>query len=125
MPQNPLANTSWRLIGFITGDSETPPIEGTKLTANFTTVSISGSGGCNQFAANYLIKEPEQISISDLAHTKIFCPDPPGTMEQESEYFQRLLGATHFELAGSGPLILISRETELGLKFERSEWVSL
>ncbi|MEM7588534.1 MAG: META domain-containing protein [Acidobacteriota bacterium] len=119
MSKNPLAKSSWRLIEFLTGDASTPPIDGTELTAIFTEDALSGSGGCNQFNAKYLIKEPNQISIFDLASTKKFCEQPPGIMKQEEEYFQRLKGANQFFLGGSGPLDLVSEQTELGLRFER------
>lgn len=80
----------WQLQSYAGPDGTTvPAVNSTTVTASFTLNNgLTGSGGCNQYSARYLVKETS-IVISGVASTKMNCPGD-GVMEQESRYFSLL-----------------------------------
>ena len=120
MAQNPLVGTNWLLIEFAEGNVFTPVIPGTQVTLEFAERDLAGSGGCNDYTANYLLKLPEQISISNLSSTDKACSDPPGIMEQEERYFQNLQLVEKFSIPDGNPLVLSWNRGNSSLRFERA-----
>ncbi len=102
-PLTPLNGTSW----WLTMISGTPVIAGTETTAQFAinadgqTGTISGSAGCNTYNAPIT----GVLQIGPAAVTKIFCAEPEGLMDQESQYLAALQVANSFTLAYNQLLI--------------------
>ncbi len=86
-----LAGSSWDAIGVNTGqEAVVSLIIGTEITARFDEDgNLSGTGGCNQYTAQYEATE-DTISIVAIAATERACSEPEGVMEQEQQYFAAL-----------------------------------
>lgn len=80
----------WSLQSYTGPDGTTvPTLNTTPVTAAFTTDGkVTGSGGCNQYSARYLVKETLMI-VSGITTTKMNCPGN-GIMIQESRYYSLL-----------------------------------
>ena len=59
-------------------------------------MTVSGSGGCNNFSGSYSI-EGNKIKFSKVRSTLMACPEG---MEQEAEFVNALGGVTNFKAAG-------------------------
>jgi heat shock protein HslJ len=60
---------------------------------------VTGNAGCNQYFASYSV-DGNAIEIGPAATTFMTCPDPPGVMEQESQYLAALQSATTYRIEG-------------------------
>ncbi|PKG32381.1 META domain-containing protein [Methanoregula sp.] len=80
----------WSLQSYAASDGTTVPVrEGTTVTARFSTDGkVSGSGGCNDYSARYLVKDTLMV-VSGITTTKMNCPGN-GVMIQESRYYSLL-----------------------------------
>ena len=80
----------WSLQSYAAPDGTTvPALTSTPVTAVFTTDGkVSGSGGCNQYSARYLVRETTMI-VSGITTTKMNCPGG-GVMLQEDQYYSLL-----------------------------------
>lgn len=95
-----LNSTSWQVISSNNGkQAVVSTMIGTTLTMQFSDKHISGSAGCNQYSANYQVSG-NQLSISDIAITKMFCAEPQGLMEQENQFLSALKTVKTFEFDG-------------------------
>ena len=97
---NELADTSWELVSLNGKDL----IEGTAITLVFTESYLGGQMGCNGYGGSpdtgkYNIKRDGTFQIGDpFAVTVQLCTDPEGIMEQEAEYIETLMAASHFQI---------------------------
>jgi heat shock protein HslJ len=74
-----------------------PALSGRGVTARFARDgSMTGSAGCNQYAASYSTKD-YSINITDTVSTLMFCTEP-GVMDQESAYLEDLSKAASFRV---------------------------
>jgi heat shock protein HslJ len=74
-------------------------ITGTKTTADFRADwKLSGSGGCNQYNAEYTTTASNNITITQPITTLMACSVP--IMQQENQYFSLLQEATKYEISG-------------------------
>lgn len=95
-----LNGTSWQVISSNNGkQAVVSTMIGTTLTMQFSDKHISGSAGCNQYHANYQVSG-NQLSMSDIAITKMFCAEPQGMMEQENQFLSALKTVKTFEFDG-------------------------
>ena len=85
-----------------------PPIPGTAITASFENGTISGTAGCNQYFAAYTAAD--NIVINEMLWTEMFCVDPEGVMEQETQYLDILHDVTTYTI----PENQLTLETEDG-----------
>ncbi len=93
----------WSLIGW--GEPANPEqlIEGTSITLDLSGESnkpsgrISGNAGCNSYFASFDING-NQITITGIGSTKIYCQTPDGLMDQEFRYFEALAAAKRFQI---------------------------
>jgi len=77
--------------------SESPVLEGTKVTLQFQDENqAGGSGGCNTFGAQYAVSDGV-ISITEIESTLMACT-AEGVMEQEEQYYDALQAAGEFDL---------------------------
>lgn len=94
---------TWSVKRFVISDSFVEPIPGTRLTAIFSQDgSVSGSGGCNAYGAEYTIAlcPAGSIQVSNLGATGRYCDQPAGIMEQEARFFNGLLSAERYAIDG-------------------------
>ena len=96
----PLEGTNWLLDRYFDGiGAMIQPLPGTAITAFFgPDGSLSGSSGCNTYAAPYTA-DGSSLSISAPTGTQQFCADPDGIMEQEQQYLTLLPTATSYTLS--------------------------
>jgi heat shock protein HslJ len=94
-----LIGTNWLLTSYNNGvGGMQSPVIGSEITANFDEDGrMSGSGGCNNYNASYQASQ-ETISIGVIASTEMFCMDPEGVMEQETQYLAALQNAALFTI---------------------------
>jgi polar amino acid transport system substrate-binding protein len=113
-PQNPLANTFWR-VAQVNGETV---LAGTSLSANFdASGGLNGSSGCNSYSASYTVSG-DSLSISPPSGTSKLCADPPGIMDQELAFLNALASASSFYMEAEelyitnsgGTLELVARE---------------
>ena len=110
--QGPLKDTSWQLVSF----AGNAPLEGSGMTAHFSSKEIQGNASCNHYFGGYKIKG-DQISLSGLAWTEMACLDPEGIMEQEQVVMGLLSKAAEFRVTGdtlkittsSGEILIFER----------------
>jgi len=99
-PQNPLANTNWRLLA-MQGPGDVPPE--IPITAYFGAEGgLNGSGGCNTYNTSYIAQD-QAITIYPPSSTGTLCGDPADSLEQA--YLGLLPQAANFEIQG-GQLII-------------------
>jgi heat shock protein HslJ len=85
-----ITQQTWSLRSYAgPGGTAIPVVNDTSVTARFTADGrLTGSGGCNQYSARYLVKDTLMV-ISATATTKMHCPGD-GVMNQESRYYSLL-----------------------------------
>jgi heat shock protein HslJ len=90
----------WDLFYYNTGTGALQTvITGSETTADFTlNWKLSGSGGCNQYSAEYTTTASNGITITQPISTLMACEN--NLMQQESQYFSLLQKATKYEVSG-------------------------
>jgi heat shock protein HslJ len=97
----PLQGTTWYLESYLEGTATSAILPGTAVTAIFgADGQLSGSGGCNNYSANYTA-DAGSIFILPPVGNQLICPNPPGIMEQEAAYLLALPMATSYEISSS------------------------
>lgn len=93
-----LEGTLWILSGYNNGKNAVVSVlNGSEITAQFSEGNISGSAGCNNYNAGYEV-DGDRITIGPAASTRMFCGEPEGIMDQESDYLKALEMAATFEI---------------------------
>lgn len=94
-----LVGTNWLLISYNNGRGGMQSlIAGSEVTVNFDEDGgMSGSAGCNDYFGRYEATE-DSIGIEELENTEMFCADPEGVMEQESQYLLSLQNAAVYTI---------------------------
>jgi heat shock protein HslJ len=110
---NPLAGTSWQAIEI--GDQ--PVITGSEVTIIFEEGRAVGNTGCNSYGGSYEVGAGNSITFGEIEQTLIACIDPPGLMEQESAFTERLIAANTYNLTGDRLELIADGQTVL--VFER------
>jgi len=90
--KDPLNGTSWAL----TSIDDTPPLQNTSVTVEFTDGKIGGSSGCNSYGGLYKVSG-QKITTDSIAMTLMACMDS-GVMEQEQAFLEQLQNIQTFEL---------------------------
>jgi polar amino acid transport system substrate-binding protein len=110
-PENPLANTNWQATT-VNGRV----VSGTTITAFFSANgTVSGSGGCNNYNAFYVVDENSLI-ISGLTFTGNQCGgniDP-----QEQSYLSSLVAAASYQISGN-ELVLLNELGQEVIRYQR------
>src|SRR4030042_878548 len=88
-----LEDITWVLQSYGDPDNPKDVIEGTEITATFNSEDdrITGSAGCNSYFGGYEINDG--LSVGMLANTEMWCGEPEGRMDQETEYLKILQAA--------------------------------
>ncbi len=96
-----LEDVKWMLESYGNRDNPQDVLEGTQITATFNSEDdrVTGSAGCNTYFGGYEIKDG--LSIGMLANTEMWCGEPEGRMDQETEYLKILQTAKSYTIKGS------------------------
>ena len=94
-----LTKTRWLLVSFGQPGSEIPVKDGSTISLSFYAPGQAGGfGGCNQYSAPITL-QGNNLSFGKTVHSSRSC-QPDGIDLQEQKYFQALLSAESFEVAG-------------------------
>ena len=90
----------WDLVSYNNGKGAIQTvITGSQTTADFRADwKLSGSGGCNQYTAEYTTTASNGITITQPITTLMACAEP--VMQQETQYLSLLQQATKYEISG-------------------------
>ena len=108
--------------GRMAGDWRAVDLNGFPVTDPAPTLSLGpggragGSGGCNQWSADYDFDARERLRFGPIASTKKACAPVP--MEQEARYFDLLSRVRGYSLYGDGSLSLIGADGS-AIRFRR------
>ena len=105
-PRDPLAGTAWQLTAY----RKSFTLEGTTITATFDDGQVGGSAGCNSYGGEYRVRG-SKLTVGTLAATEMYCSEPEGAMDQETEYLLMLAAAERYELR-DGQLLIYFAEHE-------------
>ena len=95
-PPNPLSDVTWELVALETPDGPLPT-RGTVITAEFQKERISGTGGCNIYAAStFLSADAFILLVNDIGHSLENCDNT--TQQLETTYFNLLETAESFTI---------------------------
>lgn len=74
-------------------------VNGSEITAIFgEDGTLSGSAGCNNYSTTYTV-DGDSITIGMAASTMMFCGEPEGVMEQETQYLAALETAATYTIS--------------------------
>lgn len=96
-----MTNNDWQLQSYVDGTGIlVPALSDPAVTVRFAKDgSVSGSAGCNRYAATYTTKD-YTLNITNLAGSAMYCMEP-GVMAQEESYLADLTASTDFRLSDS------------------------
>lgn len=116
-----LAGTSWIVTGINDGkQAVVSPLLDTELTAAFgADGQVSGSAGCNRYFASFSV-EGQTIKIGAPGATRMFCGEPAGLMEQESQFLKALESAATYRISG-GTLTLFTADGSTAVTLARAQ----
>jgi heat shock protein HslJ/uncharacterized protein YraI len=114
-----LADTAWAVVSYNNGrEAVVGLIEGTEISANFgIDGDLTGNAGCNQYFGDITAADGN-ITIGEIGTTDLFCAEPLGVMEQESQYLAALAGAATYDLLGN-QLFLRTADDQLAVVMTR------
>lgn len=101
LAQTTLPGSSWMLTEYDDGSGTiVPVIPGTTVSAEFGDEGLlTGSAGCNGYSASYNVAS-NLIKIDAIVMTEIYCMEPEGLMDQESQYLSALEQSSAFAIVG-------------------------
>jgi heat shock protein HslJ len=108
----------WYVKALIFNKTPKVPVRltGIQLTF-FNNGSFAGYDSCNPYAGRWKADE-QRITISQLQSPANYCSEPPGVMEQESEYFA-LLTNSSFYLVNGEDMVMSDETKNNGLIFKQ------
>jgi heat shock protein HslJ len=98
---------SWH-VSAIDGQ-DTPPVDNYRM--EFANGRVSAQFGCNHFGGTYRV-ERNQLVVSQLAGTRMGCPEPAGTLENRGT---AILREPMQITANSGGMMLSNRSGQINL----------
>lgn len=95
-----IEDTKWILDSYGDRDNPRDVTEGTEITATFNSEDnqVNGSAGCNSYFGDYEINDG--LSVGMLVNTEMWCGEPEGRMDQETEYLKILQAAEDYTVEG-------------------------
>ena len=101
LAQTKLPGSRWILTEYDNGSGTVVPVlPGTTVSAEFGDEGLlSGSAGCNGYSASYDVAS-NLINIDAIVMTEIYCMEPEGLMDQETQYLSNLEQSTAYAIVG-------------------------
>jgi heat shock protein HslJ len=99
MQDTALDGKTWILTAYAASGGVTTPLPDTRLTAQFVDGKLSGSGGCNDYFAEFSL-DGDKVKFGAPGSTKMFCETPDGLMQQESDFLQAFSQAATYRIEG-------------------------
>jgi heat shock protein HslJ len=97
-PSLQLEQTTWALTSYATETGQKNVLSNTTITARFDNGNITGTAGCNRYAAGYQLSG-NGITISSILSTLMYCTAPDGVMTQETTYLVLLKNVTAYTIS--------------------------
>ncbi len=95
----PTLSGSWVLDSIGANNTVSSVIKGSNITALFSSDgNLTGSAGCNHYNANFQTKD-DNLTISPVISTRMYCSEPKGVMEQETTYLSNLEKVKRYTIA--------------------------
>ena len=108
----------WYVKALIINATPKVPVRLTGIQLTFhTNGSFGGFDSCNPYVGMWQADE-KKITISRIISPMTYCNEPPGVMEQESEYFALLKNASFYGVTGED-MVLSDDTGKNGLIFKR------
>jgi heat shock protein HslJ len=101
--------TLWDVKGMFNGAKWFQVEFGSEISATFVDGKLTGSGGCNDYSADY--QTDDGITIENVTSTELACDVTQEVMDQETFYLETLPSIKDYEVIG-GSLALINAEGE-------------
>jgi len=109
-----LEDTLWALQSYGEPDNLKAVLADTEITATFDSAEkrVNGSAGCNSYFGDYQLSD-NTLTFLVIGHTEMYCMEPEGAMEQETQYLKTLNSAESYQVkdgtlqVNSGDEILI------------------
>ena len=99
----------WYVKALIFNKTPKVPVRLTGIQLTFyNNGSFAGYDSCNPYIGRWTADE-KRITISQIQSPANICSEPPGVMEQESEYFALLTNASYYQVNGED--MVMSDET--------------
>lgn len=120
-----LTDSAWDVVNYNNGrEAVVSILADTEITAYFgADGTVSGNAGCNQYFAEYTTSN-NTIAIGQPGSTMMFCGEPEGVMEQESEFLAALQSAATYSVRGD-MLEMRTAADQLALVMTRRQMVDL
>jgi len=101
--ESALVDRVWVLETYGETDNLKNVLQDTKISATFNSDErdVTGSAGCNQYFADYVVKGNNLSILEPIGQTEMACPEPEGVMEQERQYFIILKSAESYQIQGN------------------------
>ncbi|MEE8414582.1 MAG: META domain-containing protein [Dehalococcoidales bacterium] len=95
----PLEDTIWILESYGEPENLVSVVEGTEITATFSSTEkrVNGSAGCNSYFGDYQLSD-NSLTFVVLGHTEMYCMEPEGAMDQETQYLKILNNAENYQV---------------------------
>jgi heat shock protein HslJ len=92
-----LEGKKWLLESYGDPDSPQAVIKDTRVTAEFSEGEVTGIAGCNNYFGSYEVSG-KSLTFGPVANTEMYCMDPEGVMDQETDYLTALQSAKTYEI---------------------------
>ena len=94
-----IEDIKWVLDSYGEPENLKTVLDGTEITATFDSARkrVSGSAGCNSYFGDYQIGD-NKLTFLVIGHTEMYCLEPEGVMEQETQYLRLLSAAESYEI---------------------------
>ncbi|MDY7104190.1 MAG: META domain-containing protein [Actinomycetota bacterium] len=98
----PLEGTAWQLDTFLDAGPDgaaSSTIADVEVTLVVEDGRVSGDTGCNDYGGDVTI-DGDTFTVGQLEQTEMACTEPPGVMDQEARYLERLGATTTWVIEG-------------------------
>ncbi len=116
---NSLEGKTWQLTAYAIPNAITSLIVDTQISAQFDGGSMSGSAGCNTYNAAYTL-DGNKTTFGPAVSTKMFCAEPEGLMQQETDFLSAIATAVTYRVEGR-TLTFFNAEGQIVLQFLQEE----
>jgi heat shock protein HslJ len=101
LKQTTLPGSSWTLAEYAGSQGDVIPVlPETTITADFGDDGLlTGSAGCNGYSATYDVAS-KLVMIETIVMTEIYCMEPEGLMDQETQYLSSLEQSAVYVIVG-------------------------